>query len=159
VQSGKVEAGNPNEHSAIAWFQRLDASGKKWTERTVAVPENTGNVKHAAVGDIDGDGRADLVVSCENAKGARLGVYWLRGDDLRARTWQAFDISGAPGIKFDLVRLLDLDGDGDLDVLTNEEQEDRRGLGVVWYENPAHRRTNSTGSLQKKPLMNAAERR
>jgi len=29
-----------------------------------------------------------------------------------------------------------LDGDGDLDVLTNEEQENRNGLGVVWYENP-----------------------
>ena len=52
----------------------------------------------------------------------------------------AFDISGAPGIKFDLVRLLDLDGDGDLDVLTNEEQEARTGLGVMWYENPAIRR-------------------
>ncbi len=88
-----------------------------------------------ALGDIDGDGRADLVVSCENAAGPRVGVYWLRGDDARAGRWTAFDLAGAPGIKFDLVRLLDLDGDGDLDVLTNEEQEHRRGLGVFWYEN------------------------
>jgi hypothetical protein len=39
-------------------------------------------------------------------------------------------------VKFDLVRLLDLDGDGDLDVLANDEQEAGRGLGVLWYENP-----------------------
>jgi hypothetical protein len=40
------------------------------------------------------------------------------------------------GIKYDLVHLLDLDGDGDLDVLTNEEKQDEHGLGVFWYENP-----------------------
>jgi hypothetical protein len=50
------------------------------------------------------------------------------------REWVARDISGAPGTKFDLVRLVDLDGDGDLDVLTCEEIEN---LGVIWYENPA----------------------
>jgi hypothetical protein len=32
------------------------------------------------------------------------------------------------------MELVDLDGDGDLDVLTCEE---RAGLGVIWYENPA----------------------
>ncbi len=42
-------------------------------------------------------------------------------------------ISGPQGIKFDLVKLLDLDGDGDLDVLTCEERDN---LGVIWYENP-----------------------
>jgi hypothetical protein len=115
----------------------IDASGKRWTEDVVPVPANTGNVKCVAVGDIDGDRRADLVVSCENAKGDRVGVYWLRADDRSpASSWRAFNISGAPGIKFDLVRLLDFDGDGDLDVLTNEEQEGGRGLGVMWYENP-----------------------
>ncbi len=33
---------------------------------------------------------------------------------------------------------MDLDGDGDLDVLTCEEDygENSAGLGVIWYENP-----------------------
>ncbi|WP_461507913.1 FG-GAP repeat domain-containing protein [Rhodopirellula baltica] len=35
--------------------------------------------------------------------------------------------------KFDRIELIDLDGDGDLDLLTCEE---RQLLGVVWYENP-----------------------
>ncbi|HOW19468.1 MAG TPA: dockerin type I repeat-containing protein, partial [Phycisphaerae bacterium] len=36
------------------------------------------------------------------------------------------------------VALVDLDGDGDLDVITTEEEwpPDSRGLGVIWYENP-----------------------
>ena len=135
VETGRTDPREPNRHSELRWFRRLDASGRRWAEHRIAVPENTGNVKHAAIGDLDGDGRSDLVVSCENATGDRVGVYWLRGDDVRAERWAAFDISGAPGIKFDLVRLVDLDGDGDLDVLTNEEQENRNGLGVFWYEN------------------------
>ncbi len=135
VELGPVDPRDPNRHSELRWFRRLDRSGRQWSEHRIPVPENTGNVKHAAIGDIDGDGRADLVVSCENAAGPRVGVYWLRGDDARAGRWTAFDLAGAPGIKFDLVRLLDLDGDGDLDVLTNEEQENRQGLGVFWYEN------------------------
>jgi hypothetical protein len=54
---------------------------------------------------------------------------WLKGP-----AWDGREISGSDGIKHDLVQLLDLDGDGDLDALTCEE---RKGLGVFWYENPA----------------------
>lgn len=40
------------------------------------------------------------------------------------------------GEKFDRIELLDLDGDGDPDLLTCEEREN---LGVIWYENPSRR--------------------
>jgi len=68
-----------------------------------------------------------LVVTCENAKGDKAGVLLSEG---RA-SWKS--ISGTEGIKFDRIELLDLDGDGDLDIITCEESA---GLGVVWYENP-----------------------
>ncbi|HEO70039.1 MAG TPA: hypothetical protein ENN80_02175, partial [Candidatus Hydrogenedentes bacterium] len=58
------------------------------------------------------------------------GVMWLEG----SADWRAHTISGIEGVKYDMVKLLDLDGDGDLDVLTCEEQAN---LGVIWYENPA----------------------
>ena len=51
---------------------------------------------------------------------------------------QTFDLSGKGGSKFDRIELLDLDGDGDLDVITCEENggKNSRGLGLIWYENP-----------------------
>jgi hypothetical protein len=47
--------------------------------------------------------------------------------------WVAHDISGARGTKYDLIEMIDLDGDGDLDLLTTEETDIN---GVIWYENP-----------------------
>ena len=45
------------------------------------------------------------------------------------------DVSGRVGVKFDLVELVDLDGDGDLDAITCEEVDN---LGVFWFENPLY---------------------
>ena len=53
-------------------------------------------------------------------------------------TWIDHEISGPAGSKFDRIELIGLDGDGDLDVLTTEENDgpDSLGMGVIWYENP-----------------------
>lgn len=128
---------DPHLHSGIMILRRLDATGDRWTSSVMSVPANAGNIKGVAIGDIDQDGKTDIVATSEGASGARIGVYWLENHIFPAGTnWEARNIAGAPGIKFDLVHLLDLDADGDLDVLTNEEREGRKGLGVVWYENP-----------------------
>lgn len=50
--------------------------------------------------------------------------------------WEPQEISGPRGIKYDRIELLDLDADGDLDVLSCEERDQKKGLGVFWYENP-----------------------
>ena len=55
--------------------------------------------------------------------------------------WQAYDISGPRGIKYDRMELLDIDEDGDLDVLACEERESGKGLGLFWYENPTQEMT------------------
>jgi hypothetical protein len=89
------------------------------------------------VGDVDLDGRPDLVVDCEHATPPKSGVVWMSCvGPLEGGEWQRHEISGPRGIKYDRIELVDLDDDGDLDVLTCEERDAGRGIGVFWYENP-----------------------
>jgi hypothetical protein len=105
-------------------------SPPKWTQEEIAMPGNCGTGKGIAFADLNLDGRTDLVFSCESATGQRSGLRWLSQN---GNAWTDHEISGPQGIKFDRLELLDLDQDGDLDVVTCEE---RANLGVIWYENP-----------------------
>jgi len=117
----------------ILFLRRTRPDGLGWRTYSIAIPELAGTGKAVAVGDIDLDGQPDIVFTCEHAED-KSGVMWLSYVSAPTDTvWDAHDISGEVGVKFDLVQLYDLDEDGDLDVLTCEE---RANLGVVWYENP-----------------------
>ncbi len=111
---------------SIYWAQ----PSSSWKQEIVSFPTHTGTGKSVAIGDIDLDRTPDIVVSCENAFEDRAGVFWMQQRDSQ---WISHPVSGPEGVKFDRVELLDLDGDGDLDILTCEESDN---LGVIWYENP-----------------------
>jgi hypothetical protein len=76
------------------------------------------------------DESMEFAITCEQAEGTRCGA--LLGS--RNGTWSL--IGGEEGTKFDRIEWIDLDGDGDEDLVTCEERD---GLGVVWYENPGSR--------------------
>jgi hypothetical protein len=119
-------------------FSKPGEVGALWAQTVIELSGNLGNAKAVRVADLDRDGSADLVVSCEGATGDKSGVAYFTRDkkasagESSAR-WTMHDISGPPGTKFDRIELVDVDDDGDLDVLTCEEAEN---LGVIWYENP-----------------------
>ena len=118
----------------ILHFEATAACRSAWTVKTIPMPRGAGTGKAIRIADMDDDGRRDVLVSCEHSKGL-MGVFWLSPPDTEAgEGWGVHDVSGPEGTKFDLVVPIDLDADGDLDVLTCEESED---LGVIWYENPA----------------------
>jgi VCBS repeat protein len=123
-------------HDHRLWLARgEDTSNDKWNLSELAWPKGIGNGKSAAFADIDLDGRRDIVISCETREQVS-GIVWLSGP-LSTRGASALreisGIAGPKGLKFDRVELIDLDRDGDQDVLTTEE---RTGWGVVWFENP-----------------------
>ena len=123
----------------IDWYERLDASGVNWKKHEIAFPPNMGRSKGVRVGDIDLDGQLDIVLSCASAGAPRSGMVWLEYEtSVLDRAWIDHEISGVDGSKFDRIELIDLDGDGDLDAMTTEENfgDDSLGIGVIWYENP-----------------------
>lgn len=120
--------------SELLLCRRLDKSGKRWQTHSIPLPTGVGQAKGIALGDINGGGRPDLIGSCEHAEPPKSGVFCLEAPkDPWKGEWLPRELSGPAGVKFDLLQLLDLDRDGDMDVLTCEE---RHNLGVIWYENP-----------------------
>ena len=64
-------------------------------------------------------------------------------DSWKNPQWTFHDVSGPEGVKFDLNLILDVDGDGDPDIINTEENDNsrggNRGLGLIWYENPTQK--------------------
>ncbi len=108
--------------------QRHDGS---WRHRDIPLPRPHRRGKAIAIGDLNNDGRADLALTSEDGL-----VGWIDGLDMSTRAPGVRVVNGSVGIKFDRIELLDIDADGDLDILTCEE---RQNLGVVWFENPTAR--------------------
>ncbi|MEX2565801.1 MAG: FG-GAP and VCBS repeat-containing protein [Cyclobacteriaceae bacterium] len=108
-----------------------------WNQEFIPFPKGSGSRgKSVVVGDIDQDGQQDLAASFEGAL-QKSGVVAVLG--FQEENPRTIDISGLPGVKYDFLLLIDMDGDGDLDILTSEETSEegtKRGLGVIWYENP-----------------------
>ena len=129
----------------IRYHRRTRRQPPSWETHLIEIPAGAAGGKAVKVADVDLDGQADLIVSCEHATDGKIGVYWLDQGGAPARSqWQPTSISGPEGFIYDLLQMTDLDGDGDLDVLTLEEKGpylaegyQGRELGVIWYENPA----------------------
>ncbi|MEM7453027.1 MAG: VCBS repeat-containing protein [Planctomycetota bacterium] len=104
-----------------------------WSETEFELPYGLNLGKGIAIADINLDGRADLISTGGPQKPKPdVMVSWMEQTEEGA--WVAHRISDDEGHKFDRIEMIDLDGDGDLDLLTCEEND---GLGVFWYENPA----------------------
>lgn len=140
----------PDLTAHLTLFEQRRDSGSRWKEHHIAYPDWAGSRgKAVAAGDMDLDCNPDIVLSFEE-RGAvaslpyeeykehgKYSVIWgAYRDDPFGGDWTFYKAGSLKGRKFDLVNLLDLDADGDLDILTNDENEEGDGLGVVWYENP-----------------------
>ena len=100
--------------------------GAAWASTLSAAPADFGDYQGNAVGDIDLDGDIDFALSGQ-ADGLESGIVWIDSAGVR------HEVSGTLGAKFDNLELIDLDADGDLDIVTSEETDQ---LGVIFYENP-----------------------
>lgn len=125
-----VVATRPRE---IVFCRRLNERGTKWKEFPVRLPSRAGDAKAPAVADFDQDGVKEILFTTERATEKEGVARLIPLAGATGGRWEMKPVSGVDGVKHDLVELLDLDGDGDLDVITCEEV---KNLGVIWYENP-----------------------
>jgi hypothetical protein len=131
------------KQSVILCLQQRDQ-----TWRQIEIPlvaRGIGTSKAVKIADINADGLMDLVCSFESANGDAEGVVWLAQQ--KSGAWLQRSLSGPAGVKFDLIEAIDLDDDGDLDVITTDERDN---LGVVWYENPLKSLRPKAGSDARK---------
>lgn len=97
------------------WFENVD-HGSSWLEHPL--PRGTAGTHDIAVADIDGNGKADIIMRGET--GSIVTIY-LQTDSAK---WQSFDAD--PGIGLNGLDVADLNGDGALDIV----------VGGIWMENP-----------------------
>jgi len=128
------------------WLKRLDATGRHWAEYPITSDhlrtEHSSSlklvIKGVACGYVDEDDKIDVVFT---GSGHGHGVFMMtpRTDISSGLIWDLVNLTPyANYMKYDNLRLVDMDADGDLDILTTEEGWGffTAGEGVLWLENP-----------------------
>lgn len=102
----------------------------------------------AAIADIDGDGHNDLVVANGGSAYAPNSIYFGSAAGLATSPgWQSAQPAWAVGMK-----LVDIDGDGDLDLVTANQ-----GRGSPDVHRPAYLFRNDDGQLTTTPVWQSAQ--
>lgn len=117
----------------LLFFRRTGRPADAWQTHRITLPFDLPWGKAISTADVDLDGRLDVVTNNRGPAGSRCLAWMNYQNSPTESRWQVHDVGGTTGSKFDLIEMLDLDADGDLDLLTCEERDN---LGVVWYENP-----------------------
>lgn len=143
-----IEAGtyNTDKTTGSAGIFVIEIDHPRTTWRTHKISGNVlsgGN--SLAIGDIDGDGKLDVVTGKKNYE--PLDIYWFKNPGSLTTTWQSNTIgtltskgtrsNGIVHNSADKFAIVDLDGDGRNDVVIAEETYPIASTSsILWYKNP-----------------------
>lgn len=144
--------------NSLHLFHRQTKDPAAWKHITLPKPDFIQWIgRPVKLADLNGDGRPDIVGALIHNDGSlpkdKASVFWLENNGGSPGTWKAYPIKWSDGAnthdqwigeKWDHLIPLDVDGDGDLDLLGNVEEHFHKGpdgkdvswFSVVWFENP-----------------------
>ena len=114
----------------IGWY--VSSGGRTPTFTQVPLYHDANHAKFVTAADLDRDGAPDILwaASGDPAHGGQARVGWLRSNGALPPQFAPLIIQpAAPGARY--VTAADLDGDGDLDVLTAARESGQ----IVWFNN------------------------
>ncbi len=114
--------------SKIAWYENTDGLGTFGPQQTITT--NAAGARSVFSADLDGDGDADVL----SASFGDNKIAWYENIDGRGTFGPQRVITTAAN-QAATVFAADMDGDGDIDVLSTHEREGRTRGGITWYEN------------------------
>jgi hypothetical protein len=139
------------EDDAIAWYENDGAADPSWTAADIATSADAAT--SVFVADMDNDGDLDIVSASYNDN----TIAWYENNGAADPSFTARTITtSADGAKS--VFAADVDGDGDIDVLSASMEDDK----VVWYENdgaadPAFTASTITSSADRASSVYATD--
>jgi hypothetical protein len=130
---GRIDALANSDQSGLYWYEIPLDPTSKWTPHLIASAADHkvhGGISPQPVGDIDGDGDADVVTAqawYENADGA--GRRWRAQRNIEFGRVDKYGIAVRTWVG-------DLDADGDADIV--QAEADHSDGRVAWFENDGH---------------------
>lgn len=149
---GDIDIVSIREAGDFTWHENVDDAALAFTRHIVAsLPAATSG--RTAIGDVDGDGRLDILSATANFTDFDYAVSWHRNDGASPPNFVAnvidADPDGPGGAMGPLAGVwtfgaADLDGDGDLDLALHAMASNR----IAWLEN-----TDGLGSFARRDVI------
>ena len=118
----------------VVWQENTAGDGSAWTEHGVVTSADP-VPRSLALGDIDGDGRLDIMVGFSVGASANRKVSWMENVLGDGTSWSENPVAETDYDSYFCVGLQDMDNDGDLDLVTTARYSLLNSYKVLWVEN------------------------